>query len=64
MDEAILDRDAWQLGNRRAILKRTILNDVSSLLSLIINNLFLSSIFLQFLFFAAEDLQNPVGGPT
>lgn len=31
IDAAILDRDAWQLGHRRAILKHTILNDVNNL---------------------------------
>lgn len=52
MDEAILERDAWQLGDRRAILKPSILNDVSNLLGLIICKHFLSYVFLQFLFLA------------
>lgn len=37
IDVSILDRDAWQLGHRRAILKQTILNDVSNLLGAIIS---------------------------
>lgn len=37
LDGAKLDRDAWQLGHRRAIIKQTILNDVSNLFGLIIS---------------------------
>lgn len=40
IDVAILDRDAWQLGHRRAILKQTILKDVSNLLGPIVSKYF------------------------
>lgn len=33
IDEVILDRDAWQLVDRRAILERAVLNDVSKFLA-------------------------------
>ena len=51
IDEAILERGAWQLGDRRAILKRPILTEVNSSLGLIVHNYF-SFVFLHFLFLA------------